>query len=233
MKKGTGKQQTLCMRGPMKRHCVDEETMMDFLEDRLAPRERKRIEAHCCTCADCRERLSLAAELIHGDDVDAMEAVPAALTQRAVDAVAALSKNKPAWQRRLEGWGLRLFTGKDEENETWLLGSDPRSVALRGGPGNGLGVLIHDQVSGPGFRVIVEVEKVTDNDFTIHVSPDPNGVSDAPLRVGLFAGDREMASTTFWDETVQFEQIPNGEYTLAFFRSSEQLKTYVFSLKAG
>jgi hypothetical protein len=216
----------------MKRHCVDEETLMDFIEDRLPPRERRRIETHLCSCADCRERLSLAVELARDNGVDSSDAAPAALTQRAVDAVAAQSRIKPAWQRRLEGWGTRLFTRKDQTSEPWPLGSDPQPMALRSGLDANHGVLIHDVITGPGFSAVVEVETVADSDFTIHVSPDPDGIGDVPLRVGLFAGECEMASTTFWDETVQFEQIPNGDYTLAFFRSSQQLATYAFSLKA-
>ena len=216
----------------MKRHCVDEEIIMDFIEGRLPPRERRRIETHLCSCADCRERLSLAAELTCGDGVDGSDAAPEALTQRAVDTVAALSRNKPAWQRCLEGWGSRLFTRKDQTSEPWPLGSDPQPMALRSGLGADHGVLIHDVITGPGFSAVVKVVTVADSDFTIHVSPDPDGIGDVPLRVGLFAGEREMASATFWDETVQFEQIPNGDYTLAFFRSSQQLATYAFSLKA-
>lgn len=215
----------------MKRQCLDEETILDFLGNRLAASVRERIETHLCVCAECRERLSLAAELIHGDG-DEDVAAPEAVTQRTVDAVNALSECGPGWRQRLKGWGARIFPPKDENAVEAPFGAGQYAMALRG-VDEGSGIIVNARIEGPGFAAVMEAEAIADAHFTIRLIPDPEEIAETPLRVGLFTGELELASMTFRDEIIEFEEIPSGDYTLAFSRSARQLATFPLPLSSG
>lgn len=214
----------------MKRFCVDDETIMDYLEDRLQRRDREQVEKHLCHCADCRELLMLAAELSHDTQCNHVDPVPSRVTQRTIESVETILKGQLKWGWRLLDGSRRLFSRGRSALDHWPLGLTPQPADLRSGPSAVNDDLIRDHLSGSGFKAVIEIEKLTATHFTILVKLAADAPLDIPLRVGLFSEDHEIASATLSDEAVQFEGIPFGKYALIFSQANQELETYSFEV---
>ena len=213
----------------MKRLCLDDETIMDYVEDRLAQRIRGQVEEHLCRCAECRDLLMVAAELYHDTERYHPDPVPSAVTQRAIEAVETISKGQSNWSRcfldgsrRLFSWGRVLL-----ENVTTIAAPQP---VLRSGPKTVEDDLIRDHIIVSDFEAVIELEKTTATHFTVQIERISNKPSDIPIRVSLFAKTHEVASSTLLHEAVQFEDIPNGKYVLTFSQANRQLDEYAFEV---
>ncbi|MGA6926580.1 MAG: zf-HC2 domain-containing protein [Desulfosarcina sp.] len=214
----------------MKRLCVDEETLMDYIEGRLPPRLRKRVEKHLCKCANCRDLLMVATELMHDNASIHVEPVPSTVTDRAVAAVQALSGRRHTWRERLLSGGRLLL-------DSWrsLLpeaAPDPlfQPVGLRGACLAEDENLVRDCIDGAGFAATLTIERISDTHFNVQVEPTLEPLAGPALRVALFTDGREIASATLLMEAVQFEDLPRGKYTLVFTRANQQLDTYPFEV---
>ena len=53
----------------MRRECISEETLMDYIEGRLSEKERSKTEQHLAGCDICLEELSVAGKMIRDDCV--------------------------------------------------------------------------------------------------------------------------------------------------------------------
>ena len=214
----------------MKRICLDEETLMDYIEDRLPKNVRERVERHLCNCSDCRELFMMAVDLNDDSERFQVDPVPPAVTQRAIDAVEAISKSQPSWGRRFLNGGRRLSSGVRSLLDAWNPGMTPQPADLRRGHGTVKDELIRDHITGSGFEAVIEIEKSTATHFTIQVELTLNRTLDSPLRVGLFSDAHEIASETLLDEAVQFGDIPYGSYKLIFSQANQQLEIYTFEV---
>lgn len=214
----------------MKRLCVDDETLMDYLEGRLPPRLRKRVEKHLCKCANCRDLLMVATELMHDSASIHVEPVPSTVTDRAVAAVQALSDRRHTWREHLLSGGRRLLdSGRSLLPEA---APDPlfQPAGLRGACLAEDENLVRDCIDGAGFAATITIERIGDTHFKVQVEPTMEPPVDPGLRVALFSDGHEIASATLLTEAAQFEELPRGKYTLVFTRASRQLDTYPFEV---
>ena len=214
----------------MKRSCVDEETLMDYIEDRLPPRLQKRVEKHLCDCANCRDLLMVATELIHNSASIHVEPVPSPVTDRAVAAIRTLSDHRHTWRERLLSGGRRLLDGgrallSDTAHDPLLQPAGLRGSCLPADEN-----LIRDHIDGAGFAATITIERISDTHFNAQVEPTVKPPAGPPLRVALFTDAREIASATLLAEAVQFEDLPCGTYTFVFTRANRQLDTYLFEV---
>ncbi len=214
----------------MKHTCVDDETIMDYLQGRLKRRARERVEKHLCDCDNCRELFILAAEVIHNSEVHQVEPVSLAVTQRAVEAVEAISKKKHNRGQRLILGSRRVLTKGRLLLKDVISGPMPQPVALRGDGEASGDDLSRDQISVYGIDTIIEINKTTATHFTITIALTSHQLLDTPLRVGLFAEASELASVTLVDEVVYFEEIPCGKYELVFSHANQQLHVYTIDV---
>ena len=214
----------------MKRFCVDDETIMDYLEDRLQRRDREEVEKHLCHCADCRELLMLASELSHDTPCNHMDPVPSRVTQRTIESVETILKGQLNWGQRFLDGSRRLFSRGRSALDHWPLGLKPQSADLRSGHGITSDNLIRDHITGSGFQAVIEIEKFTETHCTVQVELTAETPLGPPLRVGLFANTHEVASATLLHKAVQFDDIPNGKYILKFSQANRQLDEYAFEV---
>ena len=214
----------------MKRSCIDDETIADYLEGRLTPSGRDRVEKHLCECADCRELLLMGAEMLDGDAIDAAVPVSAAVTQHTIDALQGTSTPSNRLKRKIIQHGRQLF----ERGRSWFNGDAPgwrpEPVAVRGAGDTPTDGQRLTKLAFSGIEVTVGIEPMDETGMMVEVQLISATPLSPPLRVELFIDSREVGSETLVDEAVQFESIPVGTYTLRFYQAGQAIKAYTFEV---
>lgn len=208
--------------------CPNDETLVDFLENRLGDRRRSLMEDHLAHCADCRELAAVYTAVHQRQMQESLEPVPVDVTRRAVSAVQGLSgdrlldtlaKGARHWMAR----GTQVL-----ERLSWR----PLQAAavVRGRTDTLERPVIRREKQFDDLRVVVEIEKSGDDHATIRVTGDPAQQGRVPVRVALFRREREMASALLDETAVLFEEIPLGSYALVFVRERTPVGHYAFEI---
>jgi hypothetical protein len=208
--------------------CPDEETLIDFLENRLTDRQRTRIEKHLAGCAACRDQVATWMDLVHGDALAGAEPVPDGVTQNALDAVAGLAHDSMVG-KLYEQTG-RLITRGKAVIEQIMVGHGAQPVAVRGDRSAVAGRLIQVRKTFGDLDLRIEIEDSGAHQALIRVACDREQPPAEPIRVVLRKSMREVASMALAGAPVVFEEIPYGVYALVFMRSGVQLGEYLFEL---
>jgi hypothetical protein len=208
--------------------CPDEETLSDFLEDRLTDKQRARIENHLADCRACRDQVAAWIELVHGDALSDAVPVPGGVTRHALDAVAGLARESTAGKllertHRLVAQGKALI-------EQLVIGHHAQPVAVRGDRSTVSDPVIRLRKTFGDLDLRIEIEKSDANQALIRVGYGEEQPLAKPIRVVLRKAQREVASMLLMDTPVVFEEIPFGFYALVFIRSGVQLGEYLFEL---
>jgi hypothetical protein len=204
--------------------CPNDETLMDFLEHRLAGKAREQVIRHLAGCANCRELAAVCAGLPTGElDADVL-ALPRGLTQRAIRAVSG-SGHQP--------WPDRLIQGMAKgaavlERIAWRPVAD--AVAVRGEADIHNPEVIHREKQFGELRVAIDFEKSCADLTLIRVCglSIPQGA--ALMRVALISREREVASAALGHAPVLFEEIPMGVYALMFLQQNKVLGEFAFEM---
>jgi hypothetical protein len=212
----------------MAKQCPNEETLIDFLENRLPDRQRSRIEDHLAGCFDCREQVGAWIALGRDDALIAVEPVPAAVTRKAVDAVAELTA--ASLPGRLLERTRRLVTQGMAVIEQMAGGNEARPVAMRGEQTAVSDHVIQRRKTYGDLDLRIEIEKCGRHRALIRVAGGQGRPLAAPIRVVLCKAQREVASMVLDDAPVVFEEISFGFYALVFMRSGVKLGEYLFEL---
>lgn len=208
--------------------CPSDETLMDFLEHRLAGASREKVEHHLAGCAGCREQVALCADLLRTDPAGEAVEVSAQVTQQAVDA--ALSLDRSAKLRKLRR-GARQWIAKGTAALDRLVWQPrPAGVAVRGAGDQLAPEAIRREKQFGDLRVTVEIENSGAGQALIRVNSEPGPEVAAPVRVALYMQDREAASSVLEKAAVVFEEIPPGVYTLVFASQGRKLGEYAFEI---
>lgn len=208
--------------------CPDEETLIDFLEDRLTDRQRVRIENHLAGCRACRDQVATWMDLVHGDALAGAEPVPGGVTRNALDAVAGLARESMV-SKLFEGT-CRLFAQGKAAIEQIVIGHGAQPVAVRGDRSTVSGRLILLRKTFGDLDLHIEIEKSGAHQTLIRIACEEGQPLAEPIRVVLRKTQREVASMLLTDTPVVFEEIPYGIYALVFIRSGVQLGEYLFEL---
>ena len=212
----------------MAKQCPDEETLIDFLQNRLPDRQRARIEDHLADCFDCREQVGTWIALDWEDPLTAVEPVPPAVTQKALDVVSKLTPGTfPSWllerTRRLVAQGMAAI-------EQLANGQGAQPVAVRGEQAAVSDYVIQRRKTYGDLDLCIEIEKCGTRQALIRVAGAEAPPLAAPVRVALCKAQREVASMLLDDAPVVFEEISFGFYALVFMRSGVKLGEYLFEL---
>lgn len=215
----------------MKTRCIDEETLGDFLEGRLAGEPLTATVEHLADCEQCLETLKIGGGLLlRGNSVDTL-AVPDAVTQKAVTLVnrlnggpeltttAKVSNSIKEISTRVSRWFAHEFRGN--------LQLAPVRGELKFVSGN----LIQVKKKFRSFQTGIEIEKNDPATATIRVSLLSDEKEPARIRVTLKKGAREVGSETMNAKLVVFENTPFGLYALVFSRRGEIIGNYKFEIK--
>lgn len=208
--------------------CPNEETLINFLENRLPDRQRARIEDHLAGCFECRDQASTWIALSRGDTLTAAEPVPTAVTQKAVDAVAELETGSLPGRlfdrtRRFVAQGMAVI-------EQLASGNGIQPVAVRGEQAAVSDYVIQRRKTYGDIDLRIEIEKSGPHQALIRVAGAGRQPLAAPIRVVLCKAQREVASMLLDDVPVVFEEISFGYYALVFMRSGVKLGEYLFEL---
>jgi hypothetical protein len=208
--------------------CPSDETLMDFLEHRLAGAAREKVERHLAGCAACREQAALCAVLLLTDAAGEAVEVSARVTQQAVDAVLALDRSAKLGRLHQEArqW---ISIGKAAlERLVWQ--PRPAGVAMRGAGDQLTAEVIRREKQFGDLRVTIEIENSGPGQALIRVNSDSDHSAAPPVRVALYRENREAASRLLDQAAVVFEEIPPGIYTLVFTRLGSKLGEYAFEI---
>lgn len=208
--------------------CPSDETLMDFLEHRLAGPAREKVEHHLAGCAACREQAALCTDLLLADPAAEAVEVSARVTQQAVDAVMALAPSARLGKMRRDA---RQWISKGKaalERLVWQ--PRPAGVAVRGAGDQLAPEVIRREKQFGDLRVTVEIENSGPGQALIRVNGDSDLPAAPPVRVALYLENREAASSLLGQAAVVFEEIPPGVYTLVFARQGSKLGEYAFEI---
>lgn len=208
--------------------CPDEETLIDFLEDRLSDRQRARIESHLAGCFECRDQVATWIALDRGDALSDAEPVPHAVTRKAIDAVAGLATE--SLTTKLFERTRRLVAQGKAATEQLVIGQGPQPVPVRGDQAGVPDQVIQLRKTFGDLDLRIEIEKEGANQALIRVVHKEAQPRVGPIRVVLCKAQREVASMLLDDTPVVFEEIPFGIYALVFIKGGVQQGEYLFEL---
>ncbi len=214
----------------MKKRCIDEETIMDYLEGRLHEKERLKIEHHLVSCRTCLDQVSVCGAMIHGDLTSETAPAPTSATKKAIEII---HQAPPApLLNRVAGYlGRKGAQGKANILEKLDLLPEPLPSAVRStrtAVGDDL-VLIRKTFTD--LDVEIEIEKIGKSRAHIRVDLPKEESFSGPVRVTIFQKERETASSLLSHTAVVFENIPFGTYVLVFSRNGEKIGEYPFEIR--
>lgn len=208
--------------------CPSDETLMDFLERRLAGSARQKVENHLAACTACREQMAVCADLLLTDPAGEAAAVSESVTRQAVDAV--LARDPSAKLHKLRRDARQWIAKGSAALERLVWQPRPAGVAVRGAADQLAPEVIRRVKQFGDLRVTIEIENSGAGQALIRVNGDPGPPAAAPVRVALHAEDREAASSVLDQAGVVFEEIPPGIYTLVLARQGSSLGEYAFEI---
>lgn len=208
--------------------CPSDETLMDFLEHRLAGSAREKVENHLAACAACREQMAVCADLLLTDPAGEAAEVSESVTRQAVDAV--LASGPPAKWHKLRRDARQWIAKGSAALERLVWQPRPAGVAVRGAGDQLAPEAIRREKQFGDLRVIIEIENSGAGQALIRVNGEPGPEAAAPVRAALYLEDREAASSVLEKAAVVFEEIPPGVYTLVFASQGRKLGEYAFEI---
>jgi hypothetical protein len=213
----------------MKRHCTQEELLVDYLEGRLSERERLKIERHLSECDSCVEEVVIAEKA--GDITCSLgfDPAPEQVILRTVELVRELGR-KSLFEKISESARTMLEKGRTGFMKPWLQ-MKPDLAPVRGSKTFLAGDMILLRKSFADFEVYIEIEKTSEDLASIVVRlPDADESGD-PIRATLMKDGREMSSFLCAGQPATFEEVHFGRYTLVFSRGGMRVGEYTFIIK--
>ncbi len=212
----------------MKTKCIDEETIIDFLEGRLSGRKLSKIEHHVSACPICLDQVAVYGAMIHGDILEDTEPVPEKVTRHAIETVRNIGKTP--FTKAGEGYGERLSQKLKSALEKIRIGREPVPALVRNREAVDRDNFIIVRKTYSDLDLEIEFKKYREDRATIRIDLlQGYDLSKAP-RVTLFKNKREMASSLLSNTAVMFEDIPYGIYVLVFSRNGEKIGEYPFEI---
>ncbi len=214
----------------MKTRCIDEETIMDYLEGRLHEKQRSKIERHLVSCRTCLDQVSVCGAMMHGDLTSETAPAPTSATKKAIEII---HQPPPApLLNRVAGYvGRKGAQGKTSILEKLHIRPEPLPSPVRSTRTAVGGDLVLIRKTFTDLEVEIEIEKIGKSRAHIRVDLSKEGNLSKPVRVTLFQKEREMASSLLSHTAVLFENIPFGTYVLVFSRNGEKLGEYPFEIR--
>lgn len=212
-----------------RQECLDNETVADYLEGRLQGQTRDRIETHFSKCSQCLETLVVTHQVYRVGSNEYVKAVPPAVTQRPVSEIDRIETG---------GW-LDLLMSRFK---AWTLGwsrllnrfSFPLTRALVSVRCNKIRPaddIIMCSKSFAGLDAEIELERLDSRQANVKVSVSGAMVENFQVRISLLRNEREIASYLVDRESVYFESIPFGRYTLAFTQNGTNIGQFDFNIR--
>jgi len=213
----------------MKQQCVDEETLADFIEGRLSDRLRADIELHLAACPDCLDQVAIYSKLVYGEYSNDSVKVPQKVTKTAIDAI----YNQPESDSidRLKNTAKKLLAKGKETIERLTFSPMPEFAPIRGTSSEQTDKVIRIHKTINNFNFFVEMDRTGDKQFDVRINLAAEQPAWDNIRISLFTGEREIASSFWRGTTVSFENIVFGTYALVFSSNGEKVADYKFEIQ--
>jgi hypothetical protein len=208
---------------------MNEESLVDYLEDRLSKKERIRVEHELSQSDSSLEAVVLLEAADKADNFNDLQTVPDYLTEKAVQTVFSFGENTilNRMSARLRDFGslhhvlLRLFYPWKRMRFSTVRGSktviDANLIALK--------------ASFSEFDIQVEIDKVRPETVNLNVILVQDSKPLKGARATLIRNNREMASYLFKGNEAFFEDVPFGRYTLVICVNGSEKGRYSFEIK--
>ena len=216
---------------PLEKRCLDEETLADFLEGRLAEEKLSQTEDHLADCDQCLDIIKIGGGLIRGGETTGTQPVPERVTDEAVKLVIGERPHKAKSATEKVGSSLKQISARVSRwfsHEFW---GGAQLAPVRGDWQIVTDNVIKVKKQFKSFEVGIEVEKISRDTATIRVTLVAGEQVHTGMRVTLKKGDREVSSDAMNGKLVVFESIPFGQYQLVFSSLGETLGNYKFEIK--
>jgi hypothetical protein len=215
----------------LKKRCIDEETLADFLEGRLKGAKLNAAEEHLADCDQCLDIIKIGSGLIRGGESNGTLPVPDNVTREAVNIVGRLNKDRSLSATEKVSSSIKEISSKVSRWFSHEFRGSPQLAPVRGEWQIVSDNVIQVKKKFRSFQAGIEIEK-TDNDMaTIRVTMISGEKGHSGTRVTLKKEEREVSSDLMNGKLVVFESIPFGKYSLVFSRMGEAMGNYKFEIK--
>jgi hypothetical protein len=211
--------------------CLTEETVADYLEERLTDEERSRVESHLAQCDACLEELIAARGALQSDILKQFQPVPRHVTEKAIKRVKAL-EDRPLLLKISKTVKEKFSEWTEPISGLWP-GYNLSLATVRGSKKIVSDDMVLIKKSFSGFNAEVEIEKTGPDKATIRVRVKEKDVKGPHIRVSLLKDGRELSSYLGTVSGIIFEDIPFGHYVLTFTRNGSKIGEYLFEIKEG
>jgi len=218
----------------MKKRCIGEESLIDYMEGRLSDKVRLEIEAHLSRCDMCLGEAVICNKMISGSsplilDLAELDPAPERVTLKAVESVKRFSDT--SYPEKIVSYVSDLISkGSDELRRLFPFGTGSLSP-VRGSREVLSDDLILLRKSFTGLEIEIKVEKTNPGLASIRVSVIESDQPSDPVRATLFRNSREISSYLINGSAPVFENIPFGRYLLRLTRNGEKAGEYSFNIK--
>lgn len=212
------------MESMAKKSCPDEEVIADFLEGRLPPEDREKLDAHLSSCDHCLEELIIAKKALRG--AAESPTVPSEVTEKALRLVA--ERPIPVMEKSLMD---SIIAGAEKLCE-YLRNSFPLRWQHAPTRSSRTGAAPNLVVIRKAFKEIeaeIEVEKSGDEKAQIRIRVE--GIGKNGIRVTLKKAERKITSQPLSEGYALFEDIPYGRYEIVLFTNGSELGSHTFEIR--
>ena len=207
---------------------MNEETLIDFMEDRLIEKERVEVEHHLSENSSSLEALIICEEVTKGEKLADLKTVPQYLTENVAQTVFSLQENTIS--KTISGI-LKAFGSLDRTLLRLLYPWKRMQFSTVRGSKRVIDAdLIALKTSFAEFDIKVEIDKIRPEtvDLNVILLQAPETVKG--VRATLTKNSREIASYLFQRHQALFEDIPFGRYTLVVTFNGAEKGRYSFEI---
>ena len=210
--------------------CPEEETLHDYLNEKLSPDIKKDVERHLSQCEMCTQTLLCTIEILEDGYVPKDSDVPGYVKKRVRSLIPPEKGRFPynTWEtlkkRGLEAWAYV---------RDMLSLKNPEFVYVRGTKKIISKNLVVLEKVFKDIKLMIEIEKINSSasDIKIKASHPQTGALLHGVRINLNDGSREIASFVTSHGEVLFEQIVFGNYRLIAWQDKKKLGEVLLSIK--
>ena len=208
---------------------MKEETLIDYMEDRLTEKERVEVEHHLSENASSLEALIISEEAKKAAKLADLKSVPQYVTENVVQTVFLLQENTIS---KIKSGIMKFFGSLDR---TLLRRLYPWKRAqfstVRGSKKVIDADLIALKASFAEFEFKIEVDRIRSEIVNLNVILLQPLETVKGVRATLIKNTREIVSCLFQDHKALFEDIPFGRYTLVVTYNGAEKGRYSFEIK--
>jgi len=210
--------------------CPREETLYDYLNDKLDPGVKEDVELHLCQCESCLQTLLVTLELIEDTYVPRESDVPAHVKKRVLARIPSersqvLSEVWEQIKKRSASFFTELASLFSFKNQEFVYVRGNRKVISKN--------LVMVEKVFKDVKLEMEIEKIGANasNIKIKATHPQTGTPFSGVRINICDDTREVASFVASHGEAFFENIVFGKYRLMAWENKKELGEILLTIK--